>query len=468
MSQLKVSIKAFDVTGKEVRGVDEFQYLDLSAKLYDEFGQKQPIIMPDVTTRSFSVECTTVVFEDGEVWEPVPGNKYKPLPEPTPLAELLGSNDLVEQYRIETTLQSVYVPTEYEDIWVCSCGCANSGVIGNCRRCRIEKKQIFALLDKEQLENDMEMRHKALERYLEERAERARLEAKARAQREENMKQKFRAVLHTIKKAAIILIPCALLIIAFFVWALPAIKDSKLTAKLDSAMEILENSASYSEAEVLDALSTAVEAGLEKKWGYADNQPDGVRNYDYEKIIAAEEHILNIDDLNISSERIKDVIDIYKDDVKEDIQLLSNKYVEYDKLRYPAYSRALAIVTLAEEGVIDLPDKYYRVYSALAIEAKIMVFLSENSTLNLTKDGTGLYGLTIDINNNSPYDYTDFKLKTFWNNQMDETTNEFWVDGTIWHARIHIPANVNRQDCEVSAKVSFREGNTEISQLYWY
>lgn len=110
----------------------------------------------------------------------------------------------------------------------------------------------------------MEMRHKALERYLEERAERARLEAKARAQREENMKQKFRAVLHTIKKAAIILIPCALLIIAFFVWALPAIKDSKLTAKLDSAMEILENSARYSEAEVLDALSTAVEAGLEK------------------------------------------------------------------------------------------------------------------------------------------------------------------------------------------------------------
>lgn len=138
---IKVSIKAFDVTGKEVRGVDEFQYLDLSAKLYDEFGQKQPIIMPDVTTRSFSVECTTVVFEDGEVWEPVLGNKYKPLPEPTPLAELLGSNDLVEQYRIETTLQSVYVPTEYEDIWVCSCGCANSGVIGNCRRCRIEKSR---------------------------------------------------------------------------------------------------------------------------------------------------------------------------------------------------------------------------------------------------------------------------------------------------------------------------------------
>ena len=61
----------------------------------------------------------------------------------------------------------------------------------------------------------------------------------------------------------------------------------------------------------------------------------------------------------------------YKDDVKEDIQLLSNKYVEYDKLRYPAYSRALAIVTLAEEGVIDLPDKYYRVYSALAISCFI-------------------------------------------------------------------------------------------------
>ena len=465
---IKVSIKAFDVTGKEVRGVDEFQYLDLSAKLYDEFGQKQPIIMPDVTTRSFSVECTTVVFEDGSLWELKPCNEYKPLPEPMPLAELLGSDDLVEQYKIETTLKSFYVPTEYEDIWVCSCGCVNSSAIDNCRRCRVDKEQIFALLDKERLENDMEMRHKALERYIEERTERVRLEAEAKAKRVENIKQKLRAALHTIKKTVMIGLPCVLLIIAFFAWALPAIKSANLTAKLDSAMGILENSARYSEAEVLDALSTAVETGLEKRWKYADNQPDGVRNYDYEKIIAAEEHILNIDDLNISSERIKDAIDIYKDGVKEDIQLLSNEYVEYDKLRYPAYSRALAIVTLAEEGVIDLPDKYYRVYSALAIEAKIMVFLSEKSTLNLTKDETGLYGLTIDINNNSPYDYTDFKLKTFWNDQMDETTNKLWVDGTIWHARAHIPTNVNRRDCEVSAKVSFREENTEISQLYWY
>ena len=37
---IKVHIKAFDVSGVEVQGVEEYQYLDLSVSRNEEFGQK--------------------------------------------------------------------------------------------------------------------------------------------------------------------------------------------------------------------------------------------------------------------------------------------------------------------------------------------------------------------------------------------------------------------------------------------
>lgn len=66
---VKISVTAFDVFGKEVKGVAEYQYLDLSASRDAEFGQKQAVPLPDAVTHTIGVECTSVVFEDGSVWE---------------------------------------------------------------------------------------------------------------------------------------------------------------------------------------------------------------------------------------------------------------------------------------------------------------------------------------------------------------------------------------------------------------
>ena len=53
---VKVGISAFDVSGKELEGVSEYQYLDLNVGRNAEFGQKQAVTLPDAVTRSFKVK----------------------------------------------------------------------------------------------------------------------------------------------------------------------------------------------------------------------------------------------------------------------------------------------------------------------------------------------------------------------------------------------------------------------------
>lgn len=67
LTALKVKIRAFDVTGAELAGVDAFSYLDVSAEPGAEFGQKTPIYLPDKATRSYTVTILSAVFADGEV-----------------------------------------------------------------------------------------------------------------------------------------------------------------------------------------------------------------------------------------------------------------------------------------------------------------------------------------------------------------------------------------------------------------
>ena len=77
---VKISVSAFDVAGKELEGVAEYQYLDLTATRNSEFGQKQAVLLPDAVTRSFEAKCTDVVFGDGTVWNAATNAKWLPFP----------------------------------------------------------------------------------------------------------------------------------------------------------------------------------------------------------------------------------------------------------------------------------------------------------------------------------------------------------------------------------------------------
>ena len=65
---VKVEIISYSVENDELAERTEAQYLDLSAEYNAEFGQKQPIYLPDNTTRSFKIVCKSVIFADGK-WE---------------------------------------------------------------------------------------------------------------------------------------------------------------------------------------------------------------------------------------------------------------------------------------------------------------------------------------------------------------------------------------------------------------
>lgn len=68
---VKVKINAYDTAGIALKGVETFSYLDLTVGRDREFGSQIPIALPDKTTRSFSIEILSVVFGNGEVYQPV-------------------------------------------------------------------------------------------------------------------------------------------------------------------------------------------------------------------------------------------------------------------------------------------------------------------------------------------------------------------------------------------------------------
>lgn len=153
---VKISVTAFDVSGKEVKGVAEYQYLDLSAFRDAEFGQKQAVPLPDAVTRTIGVECTGVVFEDGSVWEAPRTAQWKPLPKQTDLAQQLKDVSLVSQYRRDTTESARFAVLDYEDLWLCACGSVNHSDETKCHSCQQNKAALTAALDTETLK-----KHKA-------------------------------------------------------------------------------------------------------------------------------------------------------------------------------------------------------------------------------------------------------------------------------------------------------------------
>lgn len=150
---LSVQIKCFNIIGEELQGT-EYQYLDLSAARHSEFGQRTAIQLPDNTTRSISVVCTNVVFSDHTFWNAEESAVWDSLPNQQNLGNIIGN--LAEQYCRETSSHSRFVPLEYSDLWICSCGTVNKQGDSYCCRCGIKKQRIFSALNVELLTQNRE------------------------------------------------------------------------------------------------------------------------------------------------------------------------------------------------------------------------------------------------------------------------------------------------------------------------
>ena len=233
---VKISIGAFDISGVKLRGIDEYQYLDLSASRDSEFGQKNAVELPESITRSFSCECKSVVFYDGTTWESK-GAEWKPLAQAQTLKEKLGA--LCEQYRRDTVDYADLVLTDDRDLWICTCGAINKKDEKCCHSCHVNKKILTDALDVKKLEeNEAALKKAEAERKAE--IERQELEKKKRAE------EKKRQYIKIAKKITIISLPIVCVVVAFVIILNTIIIPN---INYNNAVELMEDG-KYSEAVV--------------------------------------------------------------------------------------------------------------------------------------------------------------------------------------------------------------------------
>lgn len=152
---LKISLSAYDVSGKEINGVDDYQYLDLNIPNGQSFGSSKAIVMSETTTRSFNIKSLTVIFEDSSLWESASPN-FVTIPNAKPLNSELENEELVKQYKIATTNKANYIPNTFLNLWTCCCGEVNSEEY--CTNCGTNRNETFSKYNITDLTEAMNLR----------------------------------------------------------------------------------------------------------------------------------------------------------------------------------------------------------------------------------------------------------------------------------------------------------------------
>ena len=119
---VKVKLDLFDTAGNALEESVVHDYLDLNVVRDVEFGQKNPVMIPNVKARSYKASVTEVVFVDRSVWTANGGN-WEPLSNPSRLA--FADYELQRQYEIKFGGGSIYEVKAEKDLWYCSCGALN-------------------------------------------------------------------------------------------------------------------------------------------------------------------------------------------------------------------------------------------------------------------------------------------------------------------------------------------------------
>lgn len=249
---LKVGIAAFDIAGKGIEGVDEYQYLDLNIQNGQEFGSNKAIVMPDAVTRSFSVRNITVVLANGNVQDV--SMPMITLPKIISLQSELKDAELVKQYKLAVNDKSAYIPQETDDLWMCSCGEWNSGDF--CTRCRAKRTVVFsaydipALTDKmtsrlatERAQREEQQRLAEIERQR--KAEQDRIAVEEAAKRKAAEAEKRKKAAKKVKIAAAIIAPIIALVFLLSLWVYPNMIQPSIAYK---DAEQLLNNGQYEEA----------------------------------------------------------------------------------------------------------------------------------------------------------------------------------------------------------------------------
>ena len=218
---VKISLSTFDVSGMELQGVKDYQYLDLSICNGQEFGTNKAIVLPSAVTRSFAISDITVVFSNGNQWKCDDTAELASLPTQKYLSTELRNAEIEKQYQIATTPSATYVPSEMMSIWNCTCGEWNSSE--RCTKCGAIKQAVFSSL------NVDELKIKAENRLAFEKAQREEQERFKEEERQETakrlviQKERRKIIIKKTKIILAILLPVIALVLTFALWIYPDI-----------------------------------------------------------------------------------------------------------------------------------------------------------------------------------------------------------------------------------------------------
>ena len=164
---LKVKISLLDTAGNPLSDFVNKDYLDLSIKRDEEFGQKTPIVLPDPSARAFTVTITEVIFTDNSFWK----NENEAVEQMTKaelLSEKFSDVELIKQYKIKYGNNCKFFPERYKDLWYCACGAVNRETEDKCHTCGKLVRDLFSFdinkltADKnERIENEQKAAEKA-------------------------------------------------------------------------------------------------------------------------------------------------------------------------------------------------------------------------------------------------------------------------------------------------------------------
>lgn len=179
-----VCIVPFDTVGNPIGDFVSYQYLDLSAKRDEDFGQKAAITLPNAATRSFAATVEEIAFVDNTIWKAT-GEPWEVLPVPSSIGRVHGA-ELEKQFRMKYGADSKNLPLFEKDLWYCACGALNRIGEPECHICGKSYAEM-STIDYDALHREKNVRVAAEK-------EQAEKEAAAARDREEAAKAKAKKV----------------------------------------------------------------------------------------------------------------------------------------------------------------------------------------------------------------------------------------------------------------------------------
>ena len=121
-----------------------YEYIDLSVTRGVDFGAKNPIRIPDSTTRAFSVRVAEVGFSDNSFWEDK-NFVWESLPKQSPIDALIENPYALSTYYAKFGEKASFEMLEHKDLWLCTCDAINHAGEEKCFKCGAESKTLKAI-----------------------------------------------------------------------------------------------------------------------------------------------------------------------------------------------------------------------------------------------------------------------------------------------------------------------------------